>query len=383
MTTYMIPAIAKDELQKKLEKLQKKANTYGNHIEWSFGEETVVDRNVYSVDPVTQVLYKTGTDKVFAVELNIESDIVRKDGWTVVGQIECVEYGKNVVKMFDETPVYNGWYTEPLVCYHCFTTRARRFVYIIKDERGVCKTVGKSCLKEYTGIDPKLIAMNQEVGDLIFNEYNVDDYDFGGHYDFAYDVLDAIATANDIIKEHGYVKSDENNSTKSRLIAEFGTFEPSEASKKMAQEMKEILSQMDYSELSSFLCNVKNMLQAGYIRSNSFGYIAYAPVAFEKLMKQKAQEQRNEESKGQSEYVGNVGEKLTVDLKESKLVTSWQTIYGWTHLYKFVTADNNVLVWYASRAYEGEPKRITGTIKDHKEYDGEKQTVMTRCKLVM
>lgn len=130
--------------------------------------------------------------------------------------------------------------------------------------------------------------------------------------------------------------------------------------------MKDTLSQMDYSELSSFLCNVKNMLQAGYIRSNSFGYIAYAPVAFEKLMKQIELEQRNEESKGFSEYVGNVGDKLTVDVKEAKLVTSWETVYGWTHLYKFVTKDNNVLVWYASRAY-----------------DGEKQTVMTRCKLSM
>lgn len=381
MTTYMIPAIAKDELQKKLEKLQKKANAYGNHIEWSFGEEKAVDRNVYSVDPVTQVLYKTATDKVFGVEVSIESDIIRKDGYTVVAQIEAVDNGHNLVKMLGEGEPEQARYTTKLFCEHCGTARVKRFAYIVKDESGCTKMVGKTCLKDYCGIDPKLMVAFQEIGDMILEEYNIDDYDFIGHGEYAYNVLDAIATANDIIKEHGYVKSDENNSTKSRLIAKFGTFEPSEASKKLAQEMKEVLSQMDYSELSSFLCNVKNMLQAGYIRSNSFGYIAYAPVAFEKLMKQKEQEQRHEETKGLSEYVGNVGEKVTVDVKEAKLVTSWETVYGWTHLYKFVTAENNVLVWYASRAYEGEPKRITGTVKDHKEYAGEKQTVLTRCKI--
>lgn len=381
MTTYTIPAVAKDELKKKLEKLQKKANAYGNKLECSFGEEKAVDRNVYSVDANTHTQVFTGKEKVFGVEVSIESDIIRKDGYTVVAQIEAVDNGQNIVKMLDDSKPEQAWYTAKLFCEHCGTARVKRFAYIVRDEAGNTKMVGKTCLKDYCGIDPKLMVWAQEIGDLILEEYNIDDYDFRGQGEYAYEVLDVLATANDIIKEHGYVKSDENNSTKSRLIAKFGTFEPSEESKKLAKEMKEVLSQMDYSELSSFLCNVKNMLQAGYIRSNSFGYIAYAPVAFEKMMKQIEQEQRHEETKGLSEYVGNVGDKLTVDVKEAKLVTSWETVYGWTHLYKFITADNNVLVWKASRYYEGEPKRITGTVKDHKEYDGEKQTILTRCKI--
>lgn len=381
MTTYTIPAVAKDELQKKLERLQKKANAYGNKFEWSFGEEKAVERNVYRVDSDTHTKVFAGKEKVFGVEVSIESDIIRNDGYTVVAQIEAVDNGHNLVNMLDDSKPEQAWYTTKLFCEHCGTARVKRFAYIVKDKDGCTKMVGKTCLKDYCGIDPNLMVAFQEIGDLILEEYNIDDYDFSGHGEWAYDVLDAIATANDIIKEHGYVKSDENNSTKSRLIAKFGTFEPSEASKKLAQEMKDTLSQMDYSELSSFLCNVKNMLQAGYIRSNSFGYIAYAPVAFEKLMKQIENEQHRNEMKGQSDYIGSVGEKIAVDVKEAKLVTSWETLYGWTHLYKFVTTDNNVLVWYASRAYEGEPTRITGTVKDHKEYDGEKQTVLTRCKI--
>lgn len=63
-------------------------------------------------------------------------------------------------------------------------------------------------------------------------------------------------------------------------------------------------------------------------------------------------------------------------------MTSWETVYGFTHLYKFTTTDNNVLVWYASKCIDENAKKISGTIKDHKEYDGEKQTVLTRCKVV-
>lgn len=382
MTTYTIPAVAKDELQKKLERLQKKANVSGNHIEWSFGEEKAVDRNVYSIDPVTQVLYKTDTDKVFGIEINIESDIIRNDGYTVVAQIEAIDNGHNIVKMLGEGVPEQAWYTTKLFCEHCGTARVKRFAYIVKDEAGRFKMVGKTCLKDYCGIDPKMIAASQEISDLIQSDYGIDEYDFSGRGEYAYDVLKAIATANDIIKENGYVKSDEPYSTKSKLISKSGRlYEASEESMKLAKQMQDELSKADYSELTNYLGNVKNLIESKYCRLNAFGYLAYAPVAFEKMMKQKQQDQQNDEAKANSDYVGTVGDKITADVKESRLITSWQTVYGWTHLYKFTTADGNTLVWYASRVYQGEPKHITGTVKDHKEYDGEKQTVLTRCKL--
>lgn len=381
MTTYMIPAISKEELQKKLERISKKANAYGNRFEYSFGAETVVTRNVYSVDPVTKTQTKTGEQKVFGIELTIESDIIRKDGYTVVAQIEAVDNGHNIVKMIGEGEPEQAWYTTKLFCEHCGTARVKRFAYIVKDESGRMKMVGKTCLKDYCGIDPKMIAAAQEISDLILSDYGIDEYDFSGRGEYAYKVLDVIAIAKDIINKNGYIKADELHSTKSELMYFAGPTEPSEASKAFARKMQDELSKADYSELTEFLCNVKNLIESKYCRLNAFGYLAYAPVAFEKLMKQKQQEQRHEETKGLSEYVGTVGDKITADVKEARLITSWQTVYGWTHLYKFTTADGNTLVWYASRCYEGEPKRITGTVKDHKEYDGEKQTVLTRCKL--
>lgn len=379
--TYTIPAIAKDELQKKLEKLAKKANAYGNHLNWSFSDEFVATRNVYNVDPVTKTQVWTDEQKVFAVDVTIDSDIIKKDGYTVSAQIEAVGYKQNLVKMFDGTDPKIDWYTTDLYCEHCGTHRVKRFAFIVKDESGHCKMVGKTCLKDYCGIYPELIAMSQQLTDEIVDEYGIDEYDFAGSGEYLFDVLRTIAEAYDIIKEHGYVKSDENQSTKSRLMHETRG-EPSAEATAFAQKMQDELSKVDYSELTDFLRNVKTLIDAKYCRMNAFGYLAYAPVAFKNLMKKKEQEQNREEAKGLSNYIGNIGDKITVEVEDVKLVTSWETVYGFTHLYKFTTPENNTLVWFASKCIDENVTKIAGTIKDHKEYDGEKQTVLTRCKVV-
>ena len=380
--TYTIPAIVKDELQKKLEKLSKKANAYGNHLTWSFSEEFVTTRNVYTVDSEIKVKTLSDTQKVFAVDVTIDSDIIKKDGYTVVAQIEAVGYEQNLVKMLDDSTPELAWYTNPLYCEHCGCNRLRRFVFIVRDESGCCKQVGKTCLKDYCGIDPKLIAMSKELTDEIIEEYGIDGYDFSGSGEFGYDVLKNIAEAYEIVKKHGYVKSDENNSTKSRLMYEIGRAEPSKEATDFAQKMQDELSKADYSELTDFLRNVKSLIDAKYCRMNAFGYLAYAPVAFQNYMKKREQKQNQEETKGLSDYIGTIGEKISADIKEFRLITSWQTVYGCTHLYKFTTSDDNTIVWYASKCIGDNVKKITGTIKDHKEYDGEKQTVLTRCKVM-
>lgn len=93
-----------------------------------------------------------------------------------------------------------------------------------------------------------------------------------------------------------------------------------------------------------------------------------------------------------SEYVGEVGQKITVDVKVIKK-TGYDSKFGWTNVYKFADDDGNIFVWQTSSGLdkskgdeyipvqEGEDIRIMGTIKDHKEYKGEKETVLTRVKL--
>lgn len=371
--TYVIPVVAKKELEKKLETLSKKAKKYGSNLTWKFGDEFVATRNLY-VEADYKLIH-TGTDNVFACELTIESEIIKKNGYTVVCEIEH-DHNGNIVKMFEDAPADLNWYTMPGHCEHCHTNRDRKYTFIVRDMQGNCKQVGKSCLKDYCGIDPQMIGAVAELKDSIAHEYDIDDFDFGSHRgERACNVKDCIALAYDIIKKNGYVKSNNPDSTRDNLFLAIGK-EPSKEGLKIADEITDFLTKTDYSELPDFLQNVKSMVQAEYTRITNLGYIAYTPVAYENMMKKLKERNDNKES----DFIGTVGDKITTDIADMKLISSCETMYGRTYIYKFLDLNGNVLMWFGSKYVEQASNKITATIKEHCEYNGVKQTLLKRVK---
>lgn len=85
----------------------------------------------------------------------------------------------------------------------------------------------------------------------------------------------------------------------------------------------------------------------------------------------------------ESNWVGEVGEKIEIDVT----VDSVRTVngyYGTTYLYKLIDTDGNDLTWFATRpALDGLTNiKIKGTVKKHDEYNGNKQTLLTRVKVI-
>lgn len=93
-----------------------------------------------------------------------------------------------------------------------------------------------------------------------------------------------------------------------------------------------------------------------------------------------------------SEYIGNVGDRLEFEADlvgeftfETPGYMSWETEL--MHIYKFKTAEGNIVVWkttsYISEYFEDNVKhfKFKGTVKEHSEYKGEKQTVVNRVKI--
>lgn len=83
----------------------------------------------------------------------------------------------------------------------------------------------------------------------------------------------------------------------------------------------------------------------------------------------------------ESEWVGSVGDKVDLDVS----IDSVRTVngyYGVTYLYKMIDSDGNDLTWFASRdALQGKSNlKIRATIKKHDEFNGRKQTILTRVK---
>ena len=90
-----------------------------------------------------------------------------------------------------------------------------------------------------------------------------------------------------------------------------------------------------------------------------------------------------QEEQKESSYFGNVGDKVDL-IVTLDFIAYWESIYGTTYVYNFVDADGNVFVWKTSKGTAIENKKqvaLKGTIKEHSEYKGVKQTTLTRCKV--
>ena len=84
-----------------------------------------------------------------------------------------------------------------------------------------------------------------------------------------------------------------------------------------------------------------------------------------------------------SEYVGEIGEKVTVIVR-IKRVRYFEGMYGPMGIYQFEDKSGNVIVWMTdpNRDFEEDTAyELTGTVKDHSEFRGVKQTKLTRCKV--
>ncbi len=107
-----------------------------------------------------------------------------------------------------------------------------------------------------------------------------------------------------------------------------------------------------------------------------------------------AREKAEKERKAISQYVGNIGDRLKKVPVTYVFGTTFNSFYGIVTLLKFVDGNGNVLIWKTNSCPEvldengkdvvidtGDKLYITGTIKEHNEYNDEKQTILTRCKL--
>ena len=103
-----------------------------------------------------------------------------------------------------------------------------------------------------------------------------------------------------------------------------------------------------------------------------------------------AEEARIRAEKAVSQYVGQIGERIEVKGSyvrsgswEQKAFNGYGTVTMYAHTFK--DADGNVFIWKTQNGLSfeyGECIIVKGTVKNHSEYKDQKQTELTRCKVV-
>lgn len=400
--TYTIYSSQSEEVTKRLDRIAKKAAKYNVPFSYSVSEEHPQAVAVKTIGPDCRTAETVHTYNVAAVDFDINCDeLIRANGWTVCAKIEHGDKG-NIVTPFTDAEIDPDWYTAPARCDHCGTNRFRAVTFICQNESGEFRQVGRSCLKDYTGIAPQVALMFAEVTDIIANDMNCDSARFAtiGAVRM-YDVKTIIALACDSIKSKGYIKSDCPNATKDQVIK--GIRENAEPSKDGIAKAEEIIDWLEHlldeePNTIGVERDCVNLAKSGYAKIKHIGRLAYMPLAYDRYIERKEREAKRiaeaEAARNSSEYVGEIGKRMEFNIAEMKLLSSWETQFGMTHLYKFITTDGNVLIWFASSTFGDWTKdgrrwiafesvsKIKATVKDHNERDGVKQTIITRCKKV-
>lgn len=380
-----------------IERLQKKANTFINkakkyNCDFTFNiTDEVVYKKIKNADG------SVSTRKFIVVEAEGKAIV---NGWLFVGTIDHKAAGNIIRAAVEGIEVPSKYYTTDSICEHCNTKRDRKDTFLVMNtETKEFKQVGKSCLKDFTrGMDIALISeINTFLDDCEKSEGCFNNVDYCDYLSSE----KILEYAFEVVKHFGYVKYDSENPvycTKARVsdyfcVRELGRmwdrgviedlksikdFNPESNKETVAKAVEWINSQ---EETSSYIHNVKTLINCEYVNFRDLGILASLPACYNRFVERENALKAQKEADRNSEYIGNVGDKVDVNVTSWKCVTSWENQFGMTYVYRFSDKDGNVIIWKTSKELNGEIKSVKGTVKAQNVFRDIKQTELTRCKV--
>ena len=176
------------------------------------------------------------------------------------------------------------------------------------------------------------------------------------------------------------------------------SYHPDYTSKELNDSANEIINYIKTVDNNSdYLHNLKVIAESDYISNKNIGYCVSMVSYYRKQMgileEKRVRNEAHAKEVAESDYIGSEGQRITIsNISSYEVVTSWQTDYGITHRYKIVDTNGNVIMWDTSNCIYGSSEQqmdgtfrnlisITGTIKKLSEFNGVKQTWITRCRI--
>lgn len=379
--TTTIGSVAK--IEKSVKWFNRKAEKNGMKTATvTFGEPYKKEVPVYVVDELTNIQTKVDTIIVDVVDFDLIVPDYKIGDYTLIGIIDHEEDGNNRVYEMSDRIVPTKYRHGSCVCEHCMRNVRRNKTAIIANA-DTYKQVGISCLKEYTGIDEAFIAkFRTDIASIIESDECNIGYRSGETPSRKYVcTLYYLSACVHEIRKNGYIKGNEYTSTKNVADREM-KFDDSD--KEIAQNVISYFSAMDSESISTFENNIRVAVKDEFCRICD-GFVAYAYVAWKKHI----EEESNNNNTVENNFYGNVGEKIKNIEVTGSMVASYETQYGVTRIYKFTDNNGHTFIWKTSNSIEYNTRNVTfgctisGTIKEHNTYNNEKQTVITRAKVVV
>ena len=323
------------------------------------------------------------------------------NGWKFVASLDDTPKG-NIINRVGEIEVPEKYYDCDVMCEHCGNKRVKYAYIVMNVETGEFKMVGRNCLKDFTfGMSAEGVAkLYDGVDELIKGEA----VSGCGYRDRYVNREEFMRYAAETIRHFGYAKNDPYSairSTASRTEDYYGVDHGwnfyGDTRKEYLAEMKACGFDADrpenaemvkgavewilaHEDNSNYMHNLKVVCANDFMSIGATGLMVSVFPTYNRELERQAEMRREAELGKLSEWVGTVGKRVTVKFSETVLLTSWETMYGTTYVWKIVGDDGNIYTWKTGNSVP-EAGTITGTVKEHKEYRGVKQTELTRCRV--
>lgn len=418
--TYMIPEENIENLEKKFNAAARKIRKINPELEPTMTkcDHTIVLVHKIELRPCdcrSETTVKEVPYEARRVELKIPDEAVfAENNWAFGGSVEPsgVE-GKNFVNVNlsgkDLGFIVPARYfsSNPCACDYCKTNRQRNKTYLVVNrETGEWKQLGKECLRLFvTGIDVDAIATFESfIKEAECAANPGDEFFYNKRFKFV-KVADALALAYAVYSERGYLATRDSvgnsndlcnkNIVQRKLTQQYGcdsdflnitnsTRGKIDAMifKSNINAVKDAIGDIEQLPDDPYYSNLKAIVANEYIPLNKLGLLVSIPKAIDRYEKEKRRQEEKEKLAAESNYLGSVGEKISVNFASGREVACCETQFGLLHIYEFKDTNGNVVVWKSSSSKDIPGSgTVTGTVKAHEEYNGIKQTIILRAKI--
>lgn len=402
-------------LRLRFEKLVAKASKYGvTAPEYSLGER----KTVKVIDPLDGSVFMVA---VVRVTLDVSAVISLSGGWAFAGAIEhqltsavMADEGDGAkVTLAPGAPRYTNLLTggapaalrhaEPL-CEHCGMVRARKQTFLIRSADGTVKRVGRSCLHDYLGRDPRDVLA--AFGFLSEAAQALGAEQFMGHAgsdrDRAFSLIRVLelAALGARISPIGFVSRKKARETGEQATADrvlvtilkgvSVDVEPEDTD--LAERALEWAKSLPLTEGeekdNDFLGNLRVISSAAMVPARRFGLVCAMIAGYQRAVREAARIPSTHFGAVGVRYGAGKGAKAVPPIRATlRKVTGYESYgFGYISILIFATAEGQELVWKTGSpgdVLEGAEYSIAASVTAHdvSKYTGDPVTMISRCKL--
>jgi hypothetical protein len=350
------------------------------------------------------------------IEVTITGNTPRYEGWNFVASLEITEHGSLVRSLpgMDCPPEHRD---RGNVCDHCKANRDRKDTYVVVHDDGRSMNVGRKCLQDFLGsgrLNPANIANHFTYINRLLERGGDDDWaDMGwsgskgseGVYNlqFVLELTGATVSAFGWVSKSMITSGKSDGPATSQLVGMFIHHNPSKSSQHEQDMVAKIKDNWDATQgkresdaaaalawitspdlpvNSDYIHSIQVLAKHGWTSSKNLGFTCSILTSWRMAMDREVERQEKAKANVDSQHMGEVKVRQGFEVKVSG-IRELNGDFGITVLHLMEDRSGNRFKWFSSGAVldqgeTGEFIQIKATVKAHGEYNGIKETVITR-----